>query len=1283
MVAPGEKSTTTTVLFPSLNLRLLSQGTGRTAEKQDLYKQDVKPPPRKVPLSENTCNLFTHGLSRLQHFSSDSPVRFIMYSEAAAALISLHADNTACLYRADGHKQTLLTCIPYMGLTATKMSGCVVGWGPGPVFTLLDSELCPLDVGRDALDIRVCQAAEHSTELVTAGVGNVCVWSVMLMRCKVKIQDGLQECVFTHMTLAPPRSDRPHRGFAVSGPVVTVVDLDGGRVLEHKKNLCSCDITAVVYCFQLDCLIIASQDLFIRVWGPDWVPRVAFSGHKDVVNSLYYSSKLNVLISSSLDCTIRCWNVEECDVHECVQTEQKNPPLYMGGTRKEDIFFSFSHQGVDFWAIRTLYTLHCKLRGSEDTLLRRIHVSHFPAPYPTRVLCVTGDNDVTLVAAGTGALLTSFKAKDRILCADYCLHKEILLALTEAGTVLQANTLTNPITLMQEWEGRGQGPWQEKDHLIQSKAENLATPGPACCLVLYVYVVDAEKALEEWRDLQENRGCRRRSKALRDDTKNKFLIILGQSGGCVSALKINNGKVLCRVPAHNGQKVTTLQVYPEDSYLLSTGEDLTVVVWRVNPFVNDCLTQQLSLNCGQPQVYLGALGPQLALTFQEPNSGSYSLKHFNLLNERQRETDYEPRVGHSEPFTGLCVLPDLKVFVSSSLDKTACIWNEENHIIRKLHLNAVPECLVWSGSGGELFLGIKGDLYRMSCEKFLPRSYRETLPDISYTEPFTDLPIEDKDAYDQRKTPTVSKSEEKLSQAIWSNQILTEYMQQPKESVRTSNMDLEALLQGTVKCKKGKPPSTKQTKKEAFGRYMEIVYRLPPSVKVDLDYTFQPNKFIFSYTEPKDFRPPVPPKLKKPVSPQPEPKIETVPVKVKKKKEKKAPPMLEDVKPQPVKKVIPKKPVVVKKEKEPPRILSPVEEPKPKTPSPPPPPQPQPPRPRVRTPTPPPPREPSPEVPAFLKQFAEMEWFRDVYPDKTSIPSTLSPQDFFLKLLSFLQTCSVPSKIKIIVAMQALYNQGILQCTDQLYQSLIDSVHKFAKAQMSPVERTVLTEILNLLLRLKPAGFDLVKTLLILLAYKKTGLREVVLRVLKGLGVDEAEQWLWPELESWDTEVKDQSDMWKSLHDRAACWLELWISKFKEHNRHLYLLSTEKWKPSVVSAVDVLNHFCFVQKEEHRKARCAAPTGRKNTVLLPLYDCSQPILRLGETYSMARIRRPPGIILPPIRNRPFLMHFPSFITLPLPRVTLFPFHTCSDEDWLKASTRRYFIHQESLVEYYR
>ncbi len=77
---------------------------------------------------------------------------------------------------------------------------------------------------------------------------------------------------------------------------------------------------------------------------------------------------------------------------------------------------------------------------------------------------------------------------------------------------------------------------------------------------------------------------------------------------------------------------------------------MTVVVWSVNPFVQECLSQQLSLQCGQSPVYMAALGPQLALTFQDPNRGSYNLMHFNLNTNSQ--THYPPSEGHLDKFKG-------------------------------------------------------------------------------------------------------------------------------------------------------------------------------------------------------------------------------------------------------------------------------------------------------------------------------------------------------------------------------------------------------------------------------------------------------------------------------------------------------------------------------------------------------------------------------------------------------------------------------------------------------
>ncbi|MEQ2273853.1 hypothetical protein XENORESO_009876 [Xenotaenia resolanae] len=126
-------------------------------------------------------------------------------------------------------------------------------------------------------------------------------------------------------------------------------------------------------------------------------------------------------------------------------------------------------------------------------------------------------------------------------------------------------------------------------------------------------------------------------------------------------------------------------------------------------------------------------------------------------------------------------------------------------------------------------------------------------------------------------------------------------------------------------------------------------------------------------------------------------------------------------------------------------------------------------------------------------------------------------------------------------------------------------------------------------------------------------------------------------------------------------------------------------KPPSFSAVDVLNFFCLVQKEEHRKVSVVPSAGPKYKVLLRQQTCSsfKPILRLGETNTMARKRKLRGVLLPPMHKRPYLKHFPNWITLPLSRVILRPFHTNTYERLVRLPIRSYFILQQSTVEYYR
>ncbi|PWA18000.1 hypothetical protein CCH79_00004101 [Gambusia affinis] len=686
---------------------------------------------------EEDEHYLVHGFYHFKHFPCESPVRFMLHLPAIRAFISLHEDNKVSLFRPKCYRETIWRKMPFLGLTPTKILGWIIGWGPGPIFTLLDNELRHLDTADNALDIRLCEAAEHSWELVTAGFGNVCVWSVMLMRCRVTIKEGLPLSAFTHMALAPPQKKRPHLAFVACGMDVTVINLDDGMVQEHQQELCPSEITAMLFCTQLDCLITGFQDYAITVWGLDWVPRVTFFGHEGGVNSLFYCSKTNLLISCSADCTIRSWDVKKNLAIDCFHTDQNTPPLCLGGIKNEHPFFSFSHKGVDLWFLTAWYTLHTKIKEDEDIALKQILVSHLPPCYPTRVTCVSEDDHVYLISAGTGEMLTSFKAGKKVLYAAYCLQKELLFVLTQGGTLLQVNPLANPATLIQEWEGRGQSPWPTSDTLSKKDVQNLPMPGPACCMVVYSSLGDPEKALEKWKSLQSGRGSSQRDSRHIDHFKNRFWVIIGQSGGCVSVLAMDDGTVLFRTPAHNGKDVTAMKAYPNNNYLLSSGKDFAVVVWKIHPDGATCLTHCQTVICYEPQVYLAALELQVALAFQEPNSKSYSLQLYHLENLKRAEC--QQKNAHIDSLTGVCAIPEINAFASCSLDKTVRIWNEKNKLIWVQQLVGAPQCMEYSGNG-ELFLGMNGDLYRLEFAQFLPKKYQRMLRCYYFENVLSELP---------------------------------------------------------------------------------------------------------------------------------------------------------------------------------------------------------------------------------------------------------------------------------------------------------------------------------------------------------------------------------------------------------------------------------------------------------------------------------------------------------------------------------------------------------------
>lgn len=79
------------------------------------------------------------------------------------------------------------------------------------------------------------------------------------------------------------------------------------------NNVFFSNITAMEYCYQLDCLITASQELSIKVWGPDWALRVTFKGHDGNVKAKFlHISTSTISMTIFFCCLVALFFVLRC-----------------------------------------------------------------------------------------------------------------------------------------------------------------------------------------------------------------------------------------------------------------------------------------------------------------------------------------------------------------------------------------------------------------------------------------------------------------------------------------------------------------------------------------------------------------------------------------------------------------------------------------------------------------------------------------------------------------------------------------------------------------------------------------------------------------------------------------------------------------------------------------------------------------------------------------------------------------------------------------------------------
>ncbi|XP_060099017.1 WD repeat-containing protein 97 [Heteronotia binoei] len=793
----------------------------------------------KIKNEEMKVTYLSHGLQHLRHISLLNPVLHIAHDCLKKVFVVLDTENGLHWYKEEGlYVSSRRAPVPMEGLLYASQADRFVAWDKGGL-RVLNSGFEVLSEVQSALPIRCGLYSALLNRVVTAGEGNLAVWGFRYgyrsLQCRTIISEGLgPSAVFCRLALDTSGTE-PQRCFASCDTGAAAFDVSGGTLISFKTKLHSRVITDIAYCEAVGSPVTASRDTTIKVWDETWHIRTVFVGHTGPVVALAVDPQRPLIFSASHDGTIRTWNLETIDQVDQVHISE---PVESLETQTASCVISVSGLSLDLWKINKLYSLYVPL-GSPARRLSCIDLKAV-ASFPVRIVCVCQDATVRVLDAPTGAVLAmlSLPPPHRVTEVAYSLPRETLFVLTESGSLLRVNAATDPMVVK------------------KSVAPASHKPRPSC-LLLYSHIMDPEKAYKTWLEVVANKSDRKawQKPPLRMQDKNRYVLILGQEDGLLNVVDWFSGRIQCQVEAHHSQRVTALAEYTARTCIISAGADRTVKMWRVFPYVEESLVLLLCFSCAVPAWHLCCLHETLAVAFQDPQTVTYSIVHYNPME--QTCSEHGPEDDPLDDITGLCCCPNLKLFASSSRDGSVKIWNSHNKLLRHLKLNTIPESLAFANPQGDLLVGIERHLYLISHKKYLPSYYNMTLLCAQFLEPIQDtsvpitessfkILVQDNVKWLKQEPP----AEEARSHSIFrmptqESKVIRGSEVEAKASLVLDlrDHDLQQLRTGKARAAK-KVRFTKAMRDEAFEQFLQIFYKQQPQVKIPEEDVFNADEVL-------------------------------------------------------------------------------------------------------------------------------------------------------------------------------------------------------------------------------------------------------------------------------------------------------------------------------------------------------------------------------------------------------------------------------------------------------